>query len=54
MPFLGHGLDLSLFDLSALSRAEHDGELPVTLRFPGTPHPVPGITITQRGAGNRT
>lgn len=51
LPFLGRGLDLSLFELSALSHAEHDGRLPVTLRFRGAPHPVPGITVTQRGAG---
>ena len=51
MPFLGRGLDPSLFELSALSRAERDGRLPVTVRYQGAPHALPGITVTSRGTG---
>jgi hypothetical protein len=51
LPYLGHGLDLSLFDLGALLRAEKGGRLPVTLRYHGRPPAVPGIIVTQAGAG---
>src|SRR5215472_4141748 len=46
MPYLGRGLDLSLFDLASLRHAERGGRLPLTLRYRGGPHPVPGITVT--------
>jgi hypothetical protein len=51
LPYLGRGLDLSLFEASALRHAEHGGRLPVTLRYQGRPRAVPGVTITHRGAG---
>lgn len=51
MPFLGRGLGPSLFEVSALSRAERGGRLPVVLRYTGQPHTLPGITLTHRGAG---
>jgi hypothetical protein len=51
LPYLGRGLDPSLFELTALRHAEHGGRLPVTLHYQGTPHAVPGITVTRRGAG---
>ena len=51
LPYLGRGLNLSLFQVSALSQAEHQGRLPVTLHYQGKPHAVPGITITRRGPG---
>jgi hypothetical protein len=51
LPYLGRGLDLSLFELTALRHAEHGGRLPVTLIYGGKPHAVPGITVTHRGAG---
>jgi hypothetical protein len=51
LPYLGHGLDLSLFDVGALLRAERGGRLPVTLHYNGRLRPVPGITVTQAGPG---
>ena len=51
LPYLGRGLDPSLFELTALRHAEHGGRLPVTLHYQGRPHTVPGIMITHRGAG---
>jgi len=51
LPYLGHGLDLSLFDVNALLRAEQGGRLPVTLHYRGRRPAVPGIIVTQAGAG---
>jgi hypothetical protein len=51
LPYLGHGLDLSLFNVGALQRAEKDGRLPVTLRYRGRPPAVPGVIVTQVGRG---
>ncbi len=54
LPYLGHGLDVSLFDVAALQRAEAGqagGRLPVTLRFRGRMHTVPGVTVTHTGSG---
>jgi hypothetical protein len=54
LPYLGHGLDASLFDVATLQRAEAGqagGRLPVTLRFRGRLHTVPGVTVTHTGAG---
>lgn len=51
MPFLGRGLDPSLFEVGALSRAEHGGRLPVAVHYQGKLHALPGVTITRRGAG---
>jgi len=51
LPYLGHGLALSLFDIGALEHAEHDGRIPVTLRYHGRTPAVPGITVTSAGAG---
>jgi hypothetical protein len=51
MPFLGHGLDPSLFEASALRQAEHAGRLPVTIHYQGTLRRLPGITVTRRGLG---
>jgi hypothetical protein len=51
LPYLGHGLDLSLFDVDALARAEQGGRLPVTLHYRGLLRAVPGIIVTQAGAG---
>lgn len=51
LPYLGRGLDPSLFELTALRHAEHGGRLPVTLHYRGTPHAMPGITVTRRGVG---
>jgi hypothetical protein len=51
LPYLGHGLDLSLFDVNALLRTEQGGRLPVTLRYRGRRPAVPGIIVTQVGPG---
>jgi hypothetical protein len=51
LPYVGHGLGISLFNVGALQRAENDGRLPVTLSYHGRPPVVPGITVTQAGAG---
>lgn len=47
LPYLGRGLDLSLFDVASLQRAERGGRLPVTLHFHGRLHAPPGITVTR-------
>lgn len=46
LPYLGHGLDPSLFNLALLERAESAGKLPVRLSFAGAERSLPGITIT--------
>jgi hypothetical protein len=51
LPYLGHGLDLSLFDVGELARAEQGGRLPVTLHYRGRLPAVPGIIVTQAGGG---
>ncbi|HEY3907699.1 MAG TPA: S8 family serine peptidase [Streptosporangiaceae bacterium] len=55
LPYLGHGLDPSLFDVRAVARAEGEttGRLPVSIRYQGRrPAPLPGITITSAGPGS--
>jgi hypothetical protein len=50
LPYLGRGLDPSLFDVARLPR---DGRLPVTIRYHAAKVPaLPGITITSAGAGS--
>ncbi len=49
VPYLGHGLDPSLFNLSLLTRIESHGRLPVRLSFTGQHPDLPGITITRWG-----
>ncbi|HET7014551.1 MAG TPA: S53 family peptidase [Streptosporangiaceae bacterium] len=54
LPYLGHGLDPSLFDVHALERAEgaDRGRLPVSIRYSGSGlAPVPGITVTSAAGG---
>ena len=51
LPYLGHGLDLSLFDVGALLQAEQGGRLPVILHYRGRLRAVPGIIVTQVGPG---
>jgi hypothetical protein len=51
LPFLGHGLRPSLFDLSALAHSERDGRLPLTLTFLTRLHAPPGVTVTRTGPG---
>jgi hypothetical protein len=51
LPYLGRGLDPSLFELSALERAETRGRLPVQLTFEGRRPVLPGVLITHSAAG---
>jgi hypothetical protein len=51
LPYLGHGLDASLFNLGDLERSEAHGRLPVRLTFPGKVPDLPGVTITSAGRG---
>jgi hypothetical protein len=51
LPYLGHGLDVSLFDVAALRKAESGGRLPVSLRFRAHLPTLPGVTVTHTGAG---
>jgi hypothetical protein len=49
LPYLGRGLDPSLFDIARLPR---DGRLGVTIAYRGTRAPVlPGVTVTSAAAG---
>jgi hypothetical protein len=52
LPYLGHGLAPSLFDLGLLRSAESGGRLPVQISFTGTAPTLPGITVTQTGPGS--
>ncbi len=54
LPYLGHGLDPSLFDLTLLQRLETSGRLPVRLTFTGMPHAVPGVTVTSSSGRTAT
>jgi hypothetical protein len=51
LPYLGHGLDLSLFDLNALAAAETSGRLPVRVTYPGQRPGLPGVTLTGSHGG---
>jgi hypothetical protein len=51
LPLVGRGLSPSLFELSALARAERDGRLPLTLRFLTRLHAPPGVTVARTGPG---
>ena len=52
LPYLGRGLDPSLFDLSALQRAEVGGRVPVRMTFHGSRPELPGVTVTGGGQGS--
>jgi hypothetical protein len=54
VPYLGHGLDPSLFEVSALARAESGGRLPVRVSYTGQTPDLPGVTITSSGSGPAT
>jgi hypothetical protein len=51
LPYLGRGLDPSLFNLTALQRAEKGGRLPVRVRFQGRMPGLPGVKITHTAGG---
>src|SRR5579875_496697 len=47
LPCLSRGLNLSLFDVRAVARAEHGGRLPLRIRFRGRPDwPGQGVALT--------
>ncbi|MEP7026375.1 MAG: hypothetical protein ABJB47_21735 [Actinomycetota bacterium] len=55
LPYLGRGLDPSLFQVSALRRQEKGGRLPVRVTYHGAGRPwLPGVTITRAAAGSAT
>jgi hypothetical protein len=49
LPYLGHGLDPGLFDLTTLEHAESGGRLPVRVTFTGHRPVLPGVTVTRTG-----
>ena len=51
VPYLGHGLDWTLFDVSALATAEKAGRLPVRISYGTRLRALPGVTITRSGGG---
>jgi hypothetical protein len=51
VPYLDHGLDWTLFDVSALARAEKVGRLPVRISYGARLRALPGVTITRSGGG---
>jgi hypothetical protein len=51
LPYVGRGLDWSLFDVSALAAHETAGRLPVRIAYGGRLHALPGVTVTGRGGG---
>ncbi len=52
LPFLGHGLAPSLFNVADLRQAEHDGRLPVRVSYSGSLQALPGIQITSSRPGS--
>ncbi len=51
LPYLGRGLDPSLFQIAALRRAERAGRLYVRIGYQGRLPGLPGVTITASGHG---
>jgi hypothetical protein len=51
LPYVGRGLDPSLFEVAALEHAERGGVLPVRLSYRGPVPAVPGVTVTRSGGG---
>jgi hypothetical protein len=51
VPYLGHGLDMRLFDVSAVAGFERGGVLPVRVTYSGRVPSLPGVTITRASAG---
>jgi hypothetical protein len=51
LPYLGRGLEPSLFDVNGLATAESGGRLPVTVHYTGGLPSLPGVTITKSGQG---
>jgi hypothetical protein len=51
LPYLGRGLDPSLFDVRALADAEHGGRLAVRVSYRGHLTALPGVTISRLRGG---
>ena len=51
VPYLGRGLDPSLFDVAALQRAEAAGRLPVRVSYRGRRPALRGVRITRASGG---
>jgi hypothetical protein len=54
LPYLGHGLNLSLFRLDWLRTAEDNGRLPLTISYRQREPSLPGVTITRAAHGVAT
>ena len=52
LPYLSRGLDMSLFDLSALQRAETSGRLPVRITYRRHLPDLPGLHVSEAGAAS--
>ncbi len=51
VPFLGNGLDPSLFNVGGLVRTERAGRVPVRVAYRGHRPALPGVTLTRAGGG---
>lgn len=51
---IGRGLDLSLFDLSALRAVERNGRVPLRIDYAGARPAIPGVTMTGPHTGYLT
>ena len=51
MPYLGKGLDLSLFNASDLLKTEHGDRVPVRVAYRGRQPTLPGVRLTRVGRG---
>lgn len=51
LPYLGRGLDPSLFDIAAVSASESGDRLPVRIGYHGRVPALPGVTITSEAGG---
>jgi len=54
LPYLGHGLNLSLFRLDRLRTTENNGRLPLTISYRHRVPSLPGVTITRAAHGVAT
>jgi hypothetical protein len=54
LPYLGHGLDLSLFRPDWLRAAEDNGRLPLTISYRQREPSLPGVTVTRAAHGVAT
>jgi hypothetical protein len=52
LPYIGRGLDPSLFSLASLQREEKSGRLPVTVSYAAGRPRLPGVTFTRSGGGS--